>query len=118
MAAINTKVKGSTLIEVLVAMVIILICFSVGMAALMQLNHKQNSTIEIKASFALQNYINKTLEYKTYTNEEINQNEFSIKRTASVVDKNNKIINLQFEVYAPGMECVILKKNKIVVNEK
>lgn len=118
MATIIMRQRASTLIEVLVAMVILLICFSIGMASIMQLNNKQNPTVTMKATFILQQYINTTIEKKAYTDEEIENNGFIIRRKINTIGNRQDILCVYFDVYAPGMNKVIIEQNKIVVNEK
>ena len=109
--------KASTLIEVLTAMIIVLICFSIGMSAMLQLNHSHNLVVEMRAKSVLNDYVVTTLNKKEYIDEEINTDDFLLKRSAQIMGNRKKIALIHFEVYSLSLKKKLAEQNKIVVTD-
>jgi len=109
--------KASTLIEVLTAMIIVLICFSIGMSAMLQLNHSHNLVVEMRAKSVLNDYVASTLNKKEYIDEEINTEDFSLKRSAQIMGNRKNIALIHFEVYSLTLKKKLAEQNKIVVTD-
>lgn len=69
MPGLIKKYQGSTLIEVLVAMVIILICAGMGMSAFANLNKDMNGNLDIQAEINMKKIVVDAKAYKKYTDE-------------------------------------------------
>lgn len=118
MVKLVRKVKGSTLIEVLISMVILLICFSIGMASILQINRKQSTTVLTKATFVMQNYINSTIEERKFVDEEFENDGLTVRKTINSRLNHYPLVEIHFEIYSVATNQKLLETTKIVVDEE
>ncbi len=92
MPGIKKRYKASTLIEVLVAMIIILICAGLGMSAFSNLNKDMNGNLEIRAEVYLDKVANNAKAGKNYTDEVFQFEGIRIEKSFMPYKKEKRLI--------------------------
>jgi Tfp pilus assembly protein PilE len=91
MLAIRGKYKGSTLIEVIVAMIIILICAGLGMTAFTNVNKDLNITQETEASVYMNKILTDTQIEKDYTDKDFSFENVNIERRVTTYRNEKRL---------------------------
>ena len=107
------RLKAATLIETIVALVIILVIFGIVTTFLVQISVNSFSLQHIKASQLVNIYANKTAEEKSFFDEQIEQDNLIIKRQIITDYSNPNLVHLKFMVYERGGKLVLLKQKLI-----
>lgn len=92
------KLKGTTIVEVLISMTIIMVCSSLASLIYLNILKSQNSSEKLRAFFELKKIQEETIKESRYINEEINEGEFTIKKECSPYQSNKNLIQLQIKV--------------------
>lgn len=107
---IKKQVSGSTLMEVLVAMILLLIVFSIAMVIFANIARSSVNSQEIFARALAEQELRHTMQQKAFSSEEI------------AVDSLILIRDVQFPAGQPGMVSItvkaITKQNKILAKVK
>lgn len=104
MAILDKKISAFSLIEALVAMVIIMISFGIGMMVYFNIIKSEKSQIKLQATINSENIFIETRQLKSYENDEYHYKNHNIIKTVTnygnsnnlylvtlnVVDKNQK----------------------------
>jgi len=115
--ALNNKVKGNTIIEVLIAMAILAFCSSLAVVIYLNIQKSSLPFFKIKAVELAEQYMNKSVMNSEFTDEGFQAEEFTVKRTINspqlypdcyvlrilVFDSNKKKIH--------ELEQIVLKRN-------
>jgi Tfp pilus assembly protein PilV len=110
------KLKGSTIIEVLVAMVIILACSSLATVIYLNVLQSQNSAEKLKAFRILKQFQQETESKGNFINEETEADAFTVKKECRPYQGNMQLIQLTFSIRnAEGKE--LIRQSKLVVSE-
>lgn len=92
------KLKGTTIIEVLVSMSIILVCSSLGTLIYLNVLKSQNSSEKLRAHFQLKKTQKETIDQKRFLNEDWKEGEFEIKKECRPYNGNSKLIQLNINI--------------------
>ena len=109
------KLKGNTLIEVLMAMVILLFCTSLGTSIYISVLQSQNTGERINTFLKLQDLSAKIEKEKDFLDKEWEESEFSFTKTCKPYKGNNSIIVLKLEAKNAGKKIVSEYKKIIFV---
>lgn len=93
------KIQAATLIETIIASVIILILFGILISFFVQISVNSFSTQEMRADQILDRYIIETDEQKAFLNEEIEVEKFIIRREIIGDLKESGFVRIKFAVY-------------------
>lgn len=110
---INKRVPAATIVETVVAMVIILVMFGITTSVLVQTSLHSFSVKKIKAAHIINDYFSKTAEENLFFNEEVAKDGFVVKKeienyrqngqviaiTVSVLDNNSDVIQVQKRLF-------------------
>jgi hypothetical protein len=97
------KVKGATLIETIVAMVIILVVFVISSMVFVQIA-QSSSPLNIKAKKMMEVYIEETTSSQIFTDEEISRGEFLFKR--QIIENNGRNVKCNFAAYNKNHQLI------------
>jgi prepilin-type N-terminal cleavage/methylation domain-containing protein len=84
MSLFKKYVRGNTIIEVLIAMVIISVCISLAMVMFLNVQRGNLTFFKVKAVEAMEHYMKETLNKKTFFEESYKMEEFTIRK--SIID--------------------------------
>lgn len=114
MGILEKKVKASTLIEVIVALIIILISFGLALMVI-DSNHKSadNRTL-IKAHQCVLKQKNKCLKEKRFINEELDFNTIHIDQTIEDYPASKELKLLKIEAFDSTKTLLISEKELII----
>ena len=107
----NSKLKASTLIETIIAMVIILIVFGIIMNFYSGQIKSFNNSSKIKAYYILNKVSSNDLNKKSFSDEEFRIESFLIRRT--IISYNNKE-----SLYLLNYECLDTNQNILLQRKK
>jgi Tfp pilus assembly protein PilV len=81
MKRFKKNIHGNTIIEVLIAMVIISVCVSLAMILFLNVQKGNLAFFKVKAVEAMEHYMNETLDKKTFFEESYKMEEFTIRKS-------------------------------------
>lgn len=99
MPGIGIKYKASSLIEVLVAMIIILICAGLGMTAISNLSRDMNGNVDMEGEVYLNKIVNDTKTDKDYTDKTFEFTGIRVERSILPCKKEKRLKILHIVVY-------------------
>lgn len=95
----NYRITSATILETLVAMVILLTLFGIATTIFVQVTGSTYSVNKMAARYALDRYIAQTAELKTYFNEEFEEVGIHINKQVEVYNKGDNMVKIIFSVY-------------------
>ena len=109
----NNHLKASSLIEVVVAMVILSVTFTVCLMVFNNITRSTYSLRQMKYSLILQNLKLKTEQEKSYFDEVISEENEIVYKKVSHYNNRENLILLEFEVVDAGNEVIAERKDLI-----
>ncbi|OFY26027.1 MAG: hypothetical protein A2275_05835 [Bacteroidetes bacterium RIFOXYA12_FULL_35_11] len=113
MVELNKKLHASTLIEVLIAMVIIVVVFGIANMIFLNIQKSTNTGIKIAASLELDKIAAETHRNFTYMDEEYKLDRFTIIKKVSNYNKAEELRQLNFEVLDAEGKIILERKELI-----
>ena len=101
MGILNRSLKASTLIEVLVAMVIIMASIGIGLIIYENLSSGNNDELKIKAEIALNNLATETKKNNHFIDLSVEQEDMRLQQTVVPYEKSKRLISLHLEAFTP-----------------
>lgn len=109
-----TKVKAATLIEVIVAMVMIMTVFGISMMIYLQVLHASISERQVRIGLILKKIGEDTISSKRFFDETIEEDEFSIHKSIATYDNRENLIHLHLEIVDGGKT---ITRDQLIVHE-
>ncbi len=103
---VNKRISGATIIETVVAMVIILVLFSITTTVLVQTSLRSFSIKRIKAAQLVNTCFVKTTNEKAFFDEQLVMDEFLIKKEVQYYSRNKHILSVRISVADNNNELV------------
>ena len=97
------KIKGSTLIEVLIAMVIIGFVFTIGTAIYINLHQAVSNYHEWRIELALKKYAVQTKREASFFDEEIEESQMSLQKA---VETDKGLVKIHYSAWIKELEIV------------
>jgi len=97
--ALKIKCRGSTLVEILVALSIITFCSALGLVIYLNIQKSTKPFMLIKSKELALQYINETIKTKNYFDEVYNANEYTVKKTILRNERFSDCLNIRVIVY-------------------
>ena len=94
------KVKSATLVETLVALLIILVITAITVTVIVQITVSGYSMQRIKAEALIERYINDAQNQKTFIDEDFQEGEFIVRKQIVENNSTKKFCWLRFSVFA------------------
>lgn len=115
MARLKThKVKGSTLIETLIAVVIILTCFSIAMMFFMKLNQSSFTKQHLKAEQLVKQQLYNSLKTENYIDDNFTEEDFTISQTIEPYKNYPNLFILKVEALNKNNKTLASRKQVII----
>lgn len=112
---ISNTVKGSTILEVLISMIIILVVFSFGMMIIGNVNRSSLSAKKAKAEAILQEKLLNAEQNNSNVNETTNYGTFQIRQEVQPYTDNSHLSWIHFTAYDSNNEKVA-ELQKAIIN--
>jgi hypothetical protein len=109
------RLKGTTIIEVLVSMSIILVCSSLATLIYLNILKSQNSSEKLRAFMQLKKAQEITIAESRYINEDWQESEFLLKKECKPYSSSKNLIHLKISVMNKDEKEII--KQSILVSE-
>jgi Tfp pilus assembly protein PilV len=106
----GVKLKAASLLEVVIAMVIISIVFGVGMMTYMNILKSSFSVQQLNATLLLNKIVEETKQEQSFFDETITEENITVYKKASKYQGNDNLVLLELEV--------LDAENKILANRK
>lgn len=110
MVKLTHKLKASTLIEALVAMIIIVVIYTIGLTIFINVNKANNNRLKIEAFLQLEDIVANTKKEARYLDETYDLNNMKIEKIITKYDNNNNLNLLQIKV--------LTKDNKLLAEHR
>jgi hypothetical protein len=93
------KVKASTLVESIIAMLIVTIVFSMALVLMLNISKNSNNSLKTKAYILANDVLVKTKSEKSYFDQEFNYGNILIKKTVAEYENNEELFFLNISTY-------------------
>jgi hypothetical protein len=93
------KIKGNTIIEVLIAMGILAFCSALAVVIYLNIQKSSMPFFKIKAVELAEFYMNKTIDEQNINEESFSAEEFTVKRTVSSINEYPDCYNIRILVF-------------------
>ena len=116
MAAINQKLKAATLIESLIAMIIIVMSLAIGTMIYANVLASDKQRIQLKAMFILNNEAQQTKTEKTFLDSEKKLDDWNIKKTVNRYDQTENLYRLTVSISDKDGK-IIASRNELIATQ-
>lgn len=116
MVRLTKKIAASTLIEVLIAMVIVIVIYGIAMMIFLNVQKSSNTALKTLALLELEKVVIETKKKFTFIDEEYKTENLEIKKKISVYQKCSELRELSFEVFDLSGKLIIERKELIKLN--
>ena len=113
MAQLNTRVKASSLIESLIAMVIIVVCFSIAVMIYVSIMDSDQQRKKMKAILWMNEEVIKIKRSANYIDNEINAKGWTLKKTVEQFEGTENVFVISLAVKDKEGET-IAKRNELI----
>lgn len=104
------RLSSATLVETIIAMVLILVIFGITTTVLMQTGNVSLSTKEIRARYAVNKYALQTEKEKSFFDEQKEVSLFTIQKRIQESKFNKNLVVVQFSVIDPNGNLINSQK--------
>ena len=111
------KLKASTLVETIIAMLIVTIAFSLALLLMINISRSSNNSLKTKAYFLANNILVQTKAEKTYLDQEFNFGNVVIKKTVTEYENNEELFQLNVSAY-DKQNHKLFEQNELVIIER
>lgn len=94
---IDTKFKAATLLESLVAMVIVLLSFGIALMIYVNITNSNNSQLKLNAYLSLNEVLAETVQDEAYTDEETEKGVLKIVKTVQPYGRSKNLVEIHLE---------------------
>ena len=112
----STKVKASTIVEVLIAMVIIVVVFGIAMMIYANVTQSSLSVKKIKAEAVLNEYLQNAEKSTGNTTQSFTIDSLRIEQTIKSYNAEKSLVEIDLVAYDPNQKRVA-ELHKVIVNK-
>lgn len=116
MALLTKKIPGATLIEALIAMVIVMLSFGIAITVYVNVISSGNQSQKLKCQFLLKKIAIETKQNHLFLDEKISSDEITVQKTVTPYSGNKNILQLNLKAYSPN-EKLLSEYNELVPNQ-
>lgn len=115
MAQLDHKIKAATLMESLIAMVIIVVCLGVGTMIYSNVLNSDKQLLQLKAIGKLNRMAQQTKIEKNYLDSEQKQNGWNIKKTLNKYDQTENLYQLSISAFDTTGQLIAIRNELITI---
>lgn len=112
----NAKVKASTILEVIIAMVVILVVFGIAMMIYANVTQSSLSVKKIKAEAILKEYLQNAEKADENTTQTFTADDLRIEQQVKSYDNEKKLIEIDLAAYDANQQQVA-ELHKVIINK-
>jgi len=117
MVKLNNKIKASTLIETLIAMVILIIVSGIATMTFINIAHSGSNTLRIEAMIQTQNALAETIKNNTFFDEDYSEGSIMIKKRITNYSSGKNLKILEMNAYSLEGRFMYERKEIIRIKE-
>ncbi len=117
MAVLTRKIKGSTLLETLIAIVLILVCFSIATMVLVNIMQSDNGRQKLHAQLELEALYIKSLEEKDFISATIGYDDFKVEKNFEPYHDSPFLYLAKFTATSPAGQPLAEMKRLILIEK-
>ncbi len=114
---LSHKIQASTLVETIVAMLIITITFSMAFLIILNISKNSNNSLRTKAYFATSNVMVQTVSEKEYYDQDFTFGNITVKRIVSEYEKYDELFQINYSAYNSRNQK-LFEQNELIIIEK
>ena len=111
------KIKASTLVEAIIAMLIVTIAFSLALMLMLNISKNSNNSLKIKAYILANDIMVKTKSEKLYFDQEFDYGNITIKKTVIEYENNEELFQLNVSAF-DSRNHKLFEQNELLIIEK
>lgn len=115
MAKLNQKIKAATLMESLIAMVIIVLCLGVGTMIYTNVLNSDKQRLQLKAIGALNRLAEQVKAEKNYLDSEAQLNGWNIKKTVNKYNQTENLYQLSITAFDTAGHFIAIRNELITI---
>lgn len=115
MAQLNYKIKAATLMESLIAMVIIVVCLGVGTMIYTNVLNSDKQRLQLKAVGELNRLADKAKTEKNYLDSQEQLNGWNIKKTVNKYDQTENLYQLSIAAFDTTGRLIAIRNELITI---
>ena len=112
------RLKASTLVEIIVAMVIISTVFVLSLAVFVNISKNSNNGLKLKAALISEEVMVSTRQNKLYIDEEIDIDHLDIIKRVSTYKSYKDLVLVSIEIKDKRGKSLLIKKEIMILNDK
>ncbi len=114
MVKLNDRLKASTLIEVIVGLVIIIITFGIVFKLLVNVNRSENLRLKCNASLVMDEIINSSKQQMNYIDDDIDYGYMHIEKSVAPYENNKNLKVIHLKAFDRNNKLILEKKEIIL----
>ena len=114
---LNQKLKASTLVEAIIAMLIITVTFSLGLLLMLNISKNSNNSLKTKAYILANDVLVKSKSENLYLDQEYNYGNITIKKAVSEYENNEELFQLNISAF-DSRNYKLFEQNELIIIEK
>ncbi len=107
---------ASTLVEAIIAMLIITIAFSMAMVLMLNISKNSNNSLKTKAYILANDIMVQTKSEKSYIDQEFNYGNIIVKKIVSEYENNEELFQLNISAY-DSRNHKLFEQNELIIIE-
>jgi len=111
------KVIASTLVEAIIAMLIVTIAFSMALVLMLNISKNSNNSLKTKAYILANDIMVKTKSEKLYFDQEFDYGNITIKKTVAEYENNEELFQLKVSAF-DSRDHKLFEQNELLIIEK
>lgn len=111
------KAKASTLVEAIVAMLIVTIAFSLALVLMLNISKNSNNSLKTKAYILANDVMIQTKSEKSYFDQEFDYGNITIKKTVTEYENNEELFQLNIFAF-DSRNHNFFEQNELIIIEK
>lgn len=116
MALLNTKLKGTTLIESLIAMVVVMLCFGIATTVYVNVITSGNQVQKLKSQLLLKKIASETKQNRLFLDKKTSSDEIIVEKKIIQYGGMKNLLQLNLKAYTKN-EKLLSEYNELVPNQ-
>ena len=115
--AISKRIRASTIVESIIAILIVTIAISLALVLIINIGKNSNNSLKTKAYILANDMLVQTKAENEFLDEEFNYGNLIIKRTVNEYEKNEELFQLNIIAY-DLKNTILYEHNELIIIEK
>lgn len=116
MAILTKKIKAATMIESLIAMVVVMLCFGIATTVYVNVISSGNQLLKMKSEFLLRKVALESKRDHLFLDEKITVDEITVQKRVTPYNGSKKLVRLNLQAFGNN-EKLLSEYNELVPNQ-